>query len=260
MASRTESKAEAAIAQIKETVPNAQLSFLQLDLSSFDSIKAAVETFNNSSPRLDILINNAGVMAVPEGLTKEGYEVQFGTNHMGHALFTKLLLPTILKTNFSHGDARIVNVASDGHRMPPKGGIVLKDAKTDMKSYSTWVRYGQAKLANILYTKGLVEHYPDIKSVVIHPGAVNTDLSLGFQKSHPWVAAALAPVLLRMLKTPESGALTQLFAATSPDAKSGVYYTPTAKETALGQLPSDPKLAAELWEWTEKELKEHGYD
>ena len=198
-------------------------------------------------------------MAVPEGLTKQGYEIQFGTNHMGHALLTKLLMPTLLKTAEQGVDVRVVNVSSEGHKMTPKGGIVLKEAKTDMKTYSTWVRYGQAKLANILYTKGLVEHYPQIKSVVIHPGAVNTNLSLGFQKQHPWVASALAPVLLRMLKTPESGALTQLFAATHPDAKAGVYYTPTAKETTLGTLPSDQNLVTELWDWTENELQEHGY-
>ena len=144
--------------------------------------------------------------------------------------------------------------------MPPKSGLVLAEAKTDMKDTSTWVRYGQAKLANILFTKGLVEHYPQIKSVVIHPGAVNTNLSMGFQKDHPWIASALAPWLLKLLKTPASGSLTQLFAATSPDAKSGSYYTPTAKESATSAFGSDPKLAVELWDWTEKELKEHGFD
>ena len=259
LAARTPSKAEDAIAALKKTVPDAQITFLELDLTSFDSIKKAADTFNSSSPRLDILLNNAGIMAVPEGLTKEGYEIQFGTNHMGHALLTKLLLPTLLKTQETHAEARIVNVSSQGHNMPPKTGLVFDEMKTDMQSTSTWVRYGQAKLANILFTKGLVEHYPQIKSIVIHPGAVNTNLSMGFREAHPWVSAALAPVLLRMLKTPASGALTQLFAATSPEAKSGSYYVPTAKEAEPSAFGKDPKLAAELWDWTEKELKEHGY-
>ena len=259
VASRTPSKAEAAITEIKKEVPEARLSFLELDLTSFDSIKAAAETFKAKESRLDILLNNAGVMAVSPGLTKEGYEIQFGTNHIGHALLVKLLLPTLIKTQEQSPDVRIVNVSSQGHNWTPPGGLVLAQAKTEMKDTSTWARYGQAKLANILYTKGLVEHYPQIKSVAIHPGTVNTNLSSGFQKDHPIISGALAPWLLKLLKTPASGALTQLFAATSADAKSGVYYTPVGKETAPSALASDQKLVTELWDWTEKELKEHGF-
>ena len=203
-------------------------------------------------------MNNAGVMALPASLTKDGYEIQFGTNHVGHALLTKLLLPTLQRTAEENGDVRIINVSSAGHQMPPKGGLALKDATSDMSSYSTWVRYGQSKLANVLFTRELARRYPTIKSMSLHPGVINTGLHLGFQAAHPWLATMLSPSLL-FLKTPQQGALTQLFAATSPQAKSGQYYVPVAVENSGSSYSQDQKLAAELWEWTETELAKHGY-
>ena len=205
-------------------------------------------------------MNNAGIMAVPEGLTNEGYEVQFGTNHVGHALFTKLLLPKLLQTAKEDEGAqvRIVNVSSMGYKNTPKGGIDFGSLKTDMANYSTWVRYGQSKLANILFTKGLAERYSSIKSVSIHPGTVDTNLSVGFQKVHPWLTAVLQPVLVKLLKRPEEGSLTQVFGAVSPEVKNGAYYTPVAQETELWEPARDEKLIKELWDWTEGELNEYG--
>lgn len=258
MGARTASKAEAAIADIKKEVPNANITFLELDLASLESVKKAANTFNASSNRLDVLMNNAGVMALPASITKDGYEIQFGTNHVGHALLTKLLMPTLQRTAADKGDVRIVNVSSAGHGLPPKGGLVLKEATTDMSSYSTWVRYGQSKLANVLFTRELARRYPTIKSTALHPGGIDTGLSLGFQKSHPWLAFMLRPALL-FLKTPQEGALTQLFAATSPDVKSGQYYVPTAVENSGSKYSQDQKLAEELWEWTESELAKNGF-
>ena len=259
LAARTASKAETAISQIKEAVPDARITFLELDLASLASVQSAAETFIKSSTQLDILMNNAGVMALPAGLTEDGYEIQFGTNHVGHALFTKLLMPTLLKTAESGADVRIINVSSDGHKLAPKGGMVLKDAKTGMKGYSTWTRYGMSKLANVLFTKSLAKHYPAIKSIVVHPGGVDTGLSVGFQKSHPWLTVWLKPLVWWSLKTPEQGALTQLFAAVSKDAKSGSYYVPVAKEAVPSGYAQDEGLAEVLWAWTEEQLAEHGY-
>lgn len=259
LAARTPSKAEAAISEIKEAVPEAQITFLELDLASLDSVKNAAATFNAASTRLDVLMNNAGIMAVPAGLTKQGYELQFGTNHMGHALFTKLLMPKLLETAKEEGSqVRIVNVSSMGHKYAPTGGISFPSLKTDMQEYSTWVRYGQSKLANILFTKALAERYPGIKSVAIHPGGVDTNLSSGFQNSHPWLTAVLKPVLFKLLKTPEQGSLTQVFAAVSPEAESGSYYTPTAKKTELAKPAEDTELINKLWDWTEEELSAYG--
>ena len=171
----------------------------------------AADTFVAESAKLDVLINNAGVMALPASTTKEGYEIQFGTNHLGHFLLTKLLMPTLQRTAEGNPDVRIVNLSSEGHRLPPKGGLALKDARSDMVSYNTWVRYGQSKLANILFTKELTRRYPAIKSVALHPGGIDTGLSLGFQKEHPWLASFLRPVASVFLTTVQQGALTQLF-------------------------------------------------
>ncbi|CAF9911889.1 hypothetical protein IMSHALPRED_010618 [Imshaugia aleurites] len=211
LAARSPSKAESAIADIKGTVPHANITFLELDLASLESVKNAADTFNAKSDRLDVLINNAGVMALPPGTTKEGYEIQFGTNHVGHFLFTKLLMPTLQRTAEGQGDVRIVNLSSEGHRLPPKGGLALKDAHSNMASYNTWVRYGQSKLANILFTRELTRRYPAIKSVAVHPGGIDTGLSLGFQEQHPWLGAFLRPIVALFLTTVQQGALTQLF-------------------------------------------------
>ena len=258
MGARTPSKAEAAIEKIKEEVPNANITFLELDLASLESVQLAVETFNSSSDRLDILMNNAGVMALPAGTTKDGFEIQFGTNHIGHFLLTKLLMPNLKRTIKGSNDVRIVNLSSTGHQMTTSGGLDLDAALTDMASFLTWVRYGQSKLANILFTRELAKRYPDIKSMSVHPGGIDTGLPLGFQNSHPWLAFIASPVKL-LLKTPQQGALTQLFAATSPKAKSGQYYVPTAVENAGSKYSQDEKLAQQLWAWTENELAKRGF-
>lgn len=259
LAARTPSKAESAIVEIKKVAPHANITFLELDLASLASVKKAADTFNASSDRLDVRLNNAGVMALDASTTKDGYEIQFGTNHVGHALLTKLLMPTLQCTAEEKGsDVRIVNVSSTGHKFPPKGGLVLKDATSDMSAYNTWVRYGQSKLANVLFTRELAKLYPSIKSMALHPGGINTGLSLGFRQSHPWLSYVAAPVRY-FLKTPQEGALTQLFAATSAEAKSGQYYEPVAKENPGSEYSQDSKLAGELWKWTEAELAKHGY-
>ena len=259
LTARNQSKAETAISSIKERVPNAQISYLELDLTSFASVKKAAETFNESCTRLDILINNAGVMALPEGLTAEGYEIQFGTNHIGHALLTKLLMPTLLKTASAGADVRIINLSSSGHQLAPYGGLVLEKVRSDMKNYSTWTRYGQSKLANILFTKSLHRRYPTIKSIAVHPGAVDTGLSIPSQDMHPWLTFWVKPLVWWLLKTPEVGALTQLFASVSKEAKGGCYYVPVAKEVAPSSYARDERLAEVLWDWTEEQFNEKGY-
>ena len=196
---------------------------------------------------------------MPPSTTKEGYEIQFGTNHVGHALFTKLLLPTLERTaNEKDADVRIVNVSSAGHQLCPKGGLVLSEAITNMQTYSTWTRYGQSKLANILFTRELARRYPGIKSMALHPGGVDTGLKSSLLETSPWLKY-IVPGVRWFLKSPEEGALTQLFTATSPDAKSGEYYEPVAIQRPGSKCSQDPELAKELWNWTETELAKHGY-
>lgn len=213
-------------------------------------------------------------MAQPAGLTKDGYESQFGTNHMGHALFTKLLLPTLQKTAAEpSSDVRIINVTSIGHRFAPKGGFLPDKATSDMADYSTWARYGQSKLANILFTRELVKRYPEITSLAIHPGAVSTNLSNSFKEEHPYLNVAVGWMLPMLAATAAVGAYNQTWAATAPvtgktwtektDVKksvvNGSYYTPVAKEGGETNLAKDPALAEKLWDWTEKELASKGY-
>lgn len=261
LAARTPSKAESAISEIKTAVPDANITFLELDLASFESISKAVETFKASSDRLDILMNNAGVFGLPNGLTKDGYEVHFGTNHMGHALLIKLLLPTLQSTaEKPDSDVRIINLSSDGHMTPPKGGLILEGVTTAQEKYGTLPLYGQSKLANILYTRELAKRFPEIKTVAVHPGVVDTGLTLTFQQSNSWWAKPAYSVLKAViLTTPERGARTQLWCATSKETKTGVYYIPVGKENAGSGYSRDEKLVNELWEYTEKELAKHGY-
>ncbi|KAJ6133934.1 oxidoreductase [Penicillium sp. IBT 18751x] len=143
LAARTQLKAEDAIQEIKKAVPKSNISYIKLDLTSFTSVKEAAEDFKSRSDRLDILINNAGIMAVPYSKTKEDYEIQFGTNHMGHALLTKLILPTLLSTAEKPGsDVRVINLSSEGHYYAP--GIIYD--QDQLESYYTFRRYGQSKL------------------------------------------------------------------------------------------------------------------
>ncbi|KAK2071266.1 hypothetical protein P8C59_005703 [Phyllachora maydis] len=173
LAARSPEKAEAAIADVLAQARAAGIArppavrFLELDLTSFASIRRAARTFRDAADRLDVLMLNAGVMATPPGLTSEGYELQFGTNHVGHALLTKLLLPTLLSTAARPAaDVRVVVLSSAAHMMAPRGGVKL-DAVTspDCHGMYTWRRYGQSKLANILFARQLALEYPQLKVV-----------------------------------------------------------------------------------------------
>lgn len=204
-------------------------------------------------------------MACPYSLTKEGYEIQFGTNHMGHALLTKLLLPVLLETAAQDGaDVRIVNITSMGHMMAPSGGILWDQAA--LEKQNTWRRYGQSKLANILFTRELAARYPQITSVSIHPGVIITDLYQSlrqnfFLKMGMWVYALLFPVLPGHFKDTRGGALNQTWAATVGKEKlqNGGFYKPVGVLAQGSTYGRDMGLAKKLWEWTEAELEKYGY-
>jgi len=260
LAARTPSKAEAAIADIKKTVPNASISFLQLDLTSFSAIKKAADDFTSRSDRLDLLINNAGVMAMPYALTKENYEIQFGTNHMGHALLTKLLMPTLLKTAEQPGsDVRVINLSSEGHLMPPKGGISYDQAALE-KEY-TMARYGNSKLANILHARELSRLYPSITATALHPGVIVTDLYQNNVAAKVLGVLGSIPTNLGLLYDVPRGTKNQLWAATAPkeEVRSSHYWKPVGIKSAGSGYAQNGELARRLWEWTEGELKKHGY-
>ncbi|OCK79483.1 oxidoreductase-like protein [Lepidopterella palustris CBS 459.81] len=265
LAARTASKATSAISTIHNLVPDAPIEFLPLDLTSFASIRSAAETFTHSSSRLDILINNAGVMATPYSLTEEGYEIQFGTNHMGHALLTKLLMPTLLKTaEEPNSDVRIINISSVGHFMAPSSRIIWDQAA--LEKQSTWRRYGQSKLSNILFTRELATRYTSIKSVAVHPGVIITDLYAPVQtgffgKVGMWLFKLIGPIIPGFLPNVQAGAKNQLWAATAPsgDVKSGEYYVPIGSLSKGSNASQDQGLAKKLWEYGETEFQKHGF-
>jgi NAD(P)-dependent dehydrogenase (short-subunit alcohol dehydrogenase family) len=195
-------------------------------------------------------------MAVPPTKTSEGYEVQFGVNHMGHFLLTKFLLPTLLKTvEQSNSDVRIINLTSAGHVLAPAPGINFAD--TSLPNKSVWARYGQSKLANILFTKTLAKRYDKILSVAVHPGGVDTNLVNTWLGNYMWLKFLGS----LFLKTAQEGAKNQLWAATAERAsiESGVYYTPVGVKGEGSGYTKDEKMANELWEWSMKQCTEHGY-
>lgn len=263
LAARTKEKYDDAMQAIAAVAPSANVKFMELDLGSLESVKKAAQTFLSENDRLDCLINNAGIMAHPHSVTKEGYEVQFGTNHMGHALLTRLLLPLMEKTTSQpDADVRIVNVSSVAHTMTPRVGISFPELKTEMKSWNPGRLYAQSKLANVLHARELARRHPNILSVSIHPGRVETNLSNvifeannfngKFQRFFDFVAGPM---------NVQQGALTQIWAATwnRDEVKNGAYYTPVGKENAGAKLSQDVELAKKLWDWTENELESLGY-
>ena len=254
--SRSKEKGLAAIADIVAKVPNARLTLIQMDLASLRSVRTAAKEFLAASSRLDILMNNAGIMGIPPQLTVEGYEVQFGTNHLGHALLTRLLLPTMLKTAQQVGsDVRIITLSSHSHVNAPGEGIQFDNLRSANIPASPLVRYGQSKLANILFSKELARRYPDITAVVVHPGVVNTELTTTMRKSF-LLARVLTPIVMLFSSTVEieEGVWNQLWATTSTEVESGEYYDPVGKKSGGSKMSMDMNLAGKLWQWTEDEL------
>jgi NAD(P)-dependent dehydrogenase (short-subunit alcohol dehydrogenase family) len=245
---------------------------MEVDLASLGSVKAGAKAFIASfppdqKPRLDILICNAGVMALPPGTTNDGYEIQFGTNYLGHALLVKLLLPTLLSTASQPGsDVRIVFLSSIAFSGHPAGGILFDSLKSKQDSFlpgtGSWQRYGQSKLANILYAAELARKYGspengNLTAVSIHPGTFKTHLvsSLGVANRAIVYIANLGNV---KDETKEGeGSWNSCWAATSPKEKivNGAFYLPVGIKAKKHRENENEKLAKELWGWTERELK-----
>ena len=254
LAARSKEKAEAAIDQIKASDPSsAPISFLSLDLSSFDSIAAAARAFNACQSRLDILLNNAGIMMTAEGQTKEGYEIQFGTNHMGHALLIQLLLPVLQETAKSNPETRVINLSSASELFAPTDIYKLDELKTKMTHRSTQARYSISKIANIHYTSALAHRYTDIKFISLHPGMVATNLH--HNASGMFLKPFLNLAFSAFAAPAHRGALNQLWASVSPDVKTGEYYAPVGVSGKGSKLSRNRELQDLLWDWTQDEIK-----
>jgi NAD(P)-dependent dehydrogenase (short-subunit alcohol dehydrogenase family) len=262
LAARTESKARGAIESIKTALSKpVDIEYLPLDLSSLKSVRQAAEIVNASTSRLDILILNAGIMAVPPGTTESGHDVQLGTNHIGHFQLTKLLLPLLEKTAATPGsDVRIISVSSEANNMAPSIDTIT--STENLTATGPWTRYGASKAANILFSAELARRYPAFKSVSLHPGMIKTDLYLPNQDINivfKYGFALFGPLILRGV--PE-GAHNQLWAAAGAKREElvdGAYYIPVGRSHAGNKFVKDKAAGKKLWDWTEAELKKAGY-
>ncbi|KAL4922419.1 hypothetical protein BDW62DRAFT_217303 [Aspergillus aurantiobrunneus] len=259
LAARSLTKAQAALDEIQTQLPQpANIRLLELDLASLESVKNAARTVLSESERFDILMLNAGIMAAPPGLTKDGYELQFGTNYLGHVLLVKLLIPLLGKTAaIPDSDVRLVLVSSHGYIYAPKPeGIQYETIRTDADSLGPYGRYGQSKLAMILWGRQAAQHYPQFKVASVHPGLVRTNLMNNATGSPCWLWV-LGKVANMVVTPVDQGARNQLWASVSREVKSGEYYEPVGIEGTETDLARDENLARGLWEWTESELKDY---
>jgi NAD(P)-dependent dehydrogenase (short-subunit alcohol dehydrogenase family) len=225
MAVRNQDKAAAAVTDIHLSVGEPSLELVALDLGSQASVREAAEQILAGHERIDLLINNAGVMGIPERKTIDGYELQFGVDHLGHWSLTALLMPALL-----HADrARIVTVTSTAHHM---GRAVDPDNPHLEGKYGPWRAYGQAKLANFHFGLGLQQRLAaagaPAASLIAHPGLSNTDLqSVSVQETGGGRSQRFFHRMAgRSGMTPAEGALSQLRAATDPNARGGEFYGP----------------------------------
>ncbi|KAH8797943.1 hypothetical protein F5884DRAFT_814169 [Xylogone sp. PMI_703] len=258
LARRIES-AKQLVAYIKQSNPDVNIIIIPFELSSFDSIKKCAAEFNEKTDRLDLLFLNAGISSTLPTLTDDGYESQFGINHMGHALLTQLLMPTLLQTAHHGGDPRIMITSSMAvHRDPPPGGLVLNQMKEPGPLSGPYQRYAHSKLANILFARKLAQAYPAITSTSWDPGQVHTEL-MGKATGIPrWVLYLIAyPMQWLTAVSAREGAKGGLWTAFGKDLRNGAYYEPVGKLAESYDYICDQNLTDELWDWTEKELAVH---
>jgi len=225
LAARNRRKAEAAVQDIWRDHPDASLEVVELDLGSQESVKKAAHEILSAHPIVDILVNNAGVMALPEGRTEDGYETQFGVNHLGHWTLTSLLMPALLGADA----ARVVSVSSmarfQGRRLDPDN-VHLEG------EYDPWRAYGNSKLANYVFSQALERefrrHGTAAVSLVAHPGLSHTDLQVTADEKGGAgrIGRFWRNLAAKRGMPPARGALPQLRAATDPKAKGGRLYAP----------------------------------
>ncbi len=262
---RSRDKAEAVAADIRATTGNAKVEVADMDLADFASVRAFADAFIAAGAPLDLLINNAGIMATPERRIMDGFELQFGTNHLGHMLLTCRLAPALLKG----APGRVVELSSIGHR---RASINFDDPNFQHHPYDKWEAYGQAKTANSLFAVGLNRRLEPkgVNAYAVHPGGIMTglqrDMSAAEIKAFGWVDDEGR--INDRFKTVSGGASTSVWCATSPllAAGGGVYCedcniaqaVPADDPSFAGVRPwaIDPDAAERLWTLSERLLGE----
>ena len=237
LACRSAEKTQPVIDEIKRETGNDHIEFVQLDLGDLASVRRCAEELLARKEPIHGLINNAG-LAGQRGTTKDGFEIQFGTNHLGHYLFTRLLLDRLKQS----GHARIVNVASQSHYSAK--GIDWDALQKPTRTTTAMREYGVSKLANVLFTKELARRLEgtDVTTYALHPGVVATDVWRRVPRPFAWL-------MKRFMWTPEQGARTSLRCATAPELanETGRYYD-HSREKQPSKLAQDAHLAEELWQ------------
>jgi NAD(P)-dependent dehydrogenase (short-subunit alcohol dehydrogenase family) len=254
LACRNTRKGEDAVGDCTAAAHDAELELEELDLASLDSVRAFAERFRSRHDGLDVLVNNAGVMATPRRYTADGFELQFGTNHLGHFALTGLLIGEME----GREDARVVTLSSGAHRI----GRIAFDNLGGERRYFRWRAYGQSKLANLMFALELDRRLraagSTVKSLAAHPGYAATNLQFA---GPPGVDAAVMKLSNRVLaQSDEMGALPTLYAATEPGLEGGTFCGPDGFMEQRGHptrvAPSgaarDEEVARRLWEVSEQ--------
>jgi len=250
--------AESITSQIKEISPATDVRFLYCDLADLSSVSAAASRVLDTESRLDILIANAGVAAVPAAVTKDGYEVHFGVNFVGHALLIRKLLPLVIA---APGGGRIVSVTSFAFRLArwgiPFDKVKPGEAQGEWFATTRWLRYAESKLANVVYARELVRICPEVMSVSVCPGFVETEMVAGMRWCDRLGTRMLGCLAGGMVET-EEGAKNQIWAATvgREYLVNGGVYDPVGRLCEdPGENVTNPAVGEELWKWTEKEIR-----
>ncbi|KAE8340681.1 hypothetical protein BDV24DRAFT_164157 [Aspergillus arachidicola] len=259
IAARSQAKAEAAIAEIQQANPHStgELVYLHLDLGDLASIRNSVDEFLRKESRLHVLWNNAGVMVPPAGSkTVQGYELQLGTNNLGHFLFTKLLYPVLKHTAdlSAPGTVRVVWVSSSVAEMAPTPAIDFSNMNYQ-RDEGAWTKYARSKAGNVLHASEFARRVKGdgIISLSLNPGNFVTNL----QQSMPRWQVALFSLIAH---DPKYGAYTELFAGLQPDItqnKSGSWVAPFGRFVSIREDLLDPSLGERYWDWTEDQVREY---
>lgn len=256
LTARDEAKGQEAIAAVqKELSGRSTAHLLPLDLTSFASVQQAAKTFLSKTSRLDILYLNAGILGAPAGLTKDGYEIHMGVNHLGHALLLHLLTPRLLETASAQPGTppRVVSVASIGYKYCGDAGIALSTLRDLDAGLTPVQRYTQSKLANVLYAQEIGRRFQKFTIVSIDPGSVATEL-FSREPGDAQVKHLQENVAPKSTKPVTEGVKNHLWAGTVEAGKlaNGAYYEPVGKSgTETGAAKNEEK-ARELWEWTQE--------